>query len=310
MKRLIYAAATALLVLGLAAVPGLTQAPSYPPLIGPEPVSGNVTAVNTDVALLIRYIGINAGGGEVTVAAGGQITLTEATVATDTVECPISGVAAGIIDVTNGDCNTLGEVVDSINIAGSSFRAVILDGLRSDSSNNTLLAAAIATCDMKDGYKVYWDTAVTNFNSTIALTPYRTIDKYLTAASGPKVDTAAVGAVWGFITNGEKLIDNMYRGTQAIVYKALDKSTYGGGTSVFQVISVKTRNAGGHNGVETATTIWSEATGATTVEATFDFSEYGIYGKKDEKLLVRINNDNSMTAVYFRAYGLFGRYRN
>ena len=309
MKRLIYAAATALLILGLAAIPAQTQSYGFVPLLNPDPVSGSIAAINTDVALLIRYIGINAGGGEVTVAAAGEITLSEATVATDTVECPISGVAAGIIDVTHADCNTLGEVVDSINIAGSSFRAVILDGLRSDSSNNTLLAAAIAPCDMKDGYKVYWDTNVTNFNATIALTPYRTIDHYLTAASGPKTDTAAVGAVWGFITNGEKLIDNVHKGTRTVLYKAYEKLTYTGVGTGFEIKSVVMRNKNGYLGSETVTDSFVDVLGATTVAATFEYT-YGVYGKRDAKLVVRSNCATNLSVAVMRAYGLFGNYQH
>ena len=308
MKRLTYAAAAVLLVLGLAAIPAQSQSYGFVPLLNPDPVSGTIGAINGDVALLIRYIGINAGGGEVTVAAGGAITLSEATVATDTVECPISGVAAGIIDVTNGDCNTLGEVVDVINTEGSAFRAVILDGLRTDSSNNTLLAAGIATADSKDGYKVYWDTNVTNFNLSIALTPYRTIDHYLTAASGPKTDTAAVGAVWGFITNGEKLIDNVYSGTRTVLYRANETVTYTGVGTGLEIHSVETRNKNGYLGSETVTT-YTDLLGASTVATEYDYP-YGIYGKKDAKLLIRVNCATNLSAGVFRAYGLFGNYQH
>jgi len=309
MKKLIYAATTALLVLGLAAIPAQTQSYGFVPLLNPDPVSGSIAAINTDVALLIKYIGINAGGGEVTVAAAGQITLTEATVASDTVECPVSGVAAGIIDVTNADCNTLGKVVDHINVEGSAFRAVILDGLRSDSSNNTLLARTIVSIDMKEGWPLYWDTAVTNFNVTIALTPYRTIDHYLGPPLGPKVDTAAVGAVWGFITNGEKLIDNVHKGTRTVLYKAYEILTYTGVGTGFEVKSVVMRNKNGYLGSETVTDTWVDVLGATTVAATFEFT-YGVYGKRDAKMVVRSNCATNLTVAVMRAYGLFGSYQH
>lgn len=134
-----------------------------------KPVGGTYTADDTVVAMLVRYVGTNAGGGEVTVNADGTITFTVATSADTTFECPVTGGLGGIIDVTNGACNTAGEVCDVINglngaggsttAAPSDFRCVLINALRSDNVNNTLLAKTIATADSADGLALQYATA-------------------------------------------------------------------------------------------------------------------------------------------------------
>ncbi len=284
MKRLLTLAASALVVLGLLALPAQTQ--SYATLYNSNPVQGALGADDTDVALLVKYIGTNAGGGEVDVAAGGDITFTVAAGADTTFECPVSGALGGIIDVSNAACDTLGEVVDIINTSTSDFRAVILDGLRTDSSNDTLLDST-ADADALGGLELKWDTSVV-FTSTIALTPWRTIDDYLAADN--------------------KLIKNKYLGTRAVMFIANATSTYGSGTSAYSAVSALAENKNGYLGTETVTTHYSTAAGATTVNAEFSHVNFGLYGKRDCKMVVRLTNSAAMASTVHYVYGLHFNY--
>ena len=151
-----------------------------------KPVGGTYTADDTVVAALVRYVGTNAGGGEVAVDAGtGDLTFTVATVADSTFECPVVTTLAGVIDVSDAACNTMGEVCDAINglngrggataAAPSDFRCVLINALRSDLSTDTLVDFTIATADSADGLALPFDTttafAVTSGGGSLAMLP-------------------------------------------------------------------------------------------------------------------------------------------
>jgi len=183
MKRFIgYTSLTALL---LAAIASVNYAQNVVVLTGNDakPVGGAITADDTSVALLVRYVGTSAGGGEVAVESDGNLTFTVNTSADTTFECPVNSTLGGVIDVSNAACNTLGEVCDAINglngaggggAPGSAtqtdFRCVIINGRRSDTVDDMFLAASILPADSADGYAVLWDTSVA-LKSTLALLP-------------------------------------------------------------------------------------------------------------------------------------------
>jgi hypothetical protein len=96
---------------------------------------------DSDAAIEIKYIGTSASA-TVTVASGGDITLKHGAAASEaadtTIKLPTGG-SAGVIDVSDTDANTFAEVVDHIN-ASPNWRARLVTALRTDSSNDTLLA--------------------------------------------------------------------------------------------------------------------------------------------------------------------------
>lgn len=254
-----------------------------------EPAGKAITAVSTDVTLLIKYVG--AQSGTVTVAAGGDITFKEglagAETASTSFECPVSGALGGVITVANAACDTLGEVVDTINGActgcvSTNWRAVILSGLRSDSSNDTLAALSETAATAAGGIGLLNDNAV-SFNNTIALTDCR--------------DFTCGYVTRGSVTAAPPMVENPWKGRKIVVWKDVATTTFGSGTSTFQIIDVDVHNKAGEVGSETATTLYSVAGGATTVAGTNDFTSYGFFCAKDHKCLVRIANSAAMSAA-------------
>jgi hypothetical protein len=288
---------TALVVLAL----GLVLVPStHAQWFDPSKVTavGKVhTADDTSVAMVIRYIGAAAGGGEVVVAADGNIELTVATVADTTTECPVAAPLGGIIDVSDASCNTFGEVIDAINYSDN-WRAYLVGAMRSETVDaNTFLAVAITAADAKVGYPVYFDTN-TNLTDSLTMgthpTEFDCYDPGMQAAT-PIPPNAC------------------FAGIQPVLLGVRWYTTYGAGTSVLNVYSVKMNSKKGQlnaagtgfvGGSETATLIYTTASGATTVAKEIGgLSTMPLLGNVGEKMIVRITNDTAAATVYHAVFG-------
>lgn len=261
-----------------------------------EGVGVTLGAVSTDTGILIKYVGTSPAGGTVEVAAAtGDITLKTGPVGSSTAdattECPVSGALGGVIDVSDAACNTLGEVVDAIN-ASANWRAVIVDGLRSDSSDNTLITKAETSASAAKGISLLKDTTVA-LNVSVALEPFDRLDirNYL-AASG---------------TNAN-FVPKPQADHRGILYFASGTFT-GTGADTFEVISAGqnlqrcslTASAVVCSASEDAATIMSTPGGTTTVN-----KEYKniVYGRKGDKLLVRLKAATTFTAAFLSANGI------
>lgn len=294
---------TSLLMLGafaLAPMPAQAQSinTALINLSNADPVAGTVGADDTDVALLVKYVGNVAAptsnSGLVAVVSANAITFTQgvlgAEVASTEFECPVSGALGGIIDVSNAACDTIGEVVDVIN-ASTSWRAVPLDALRTDSTATKLLALSATRATSEAGLNLYWDTSST-FNMSIAMTPYRSMKDYLVPG-----------------TRATLRLDR-YEGTRTGVFTANGTSTYGSGTSTWQFFSIAPKNPGAAGkSSEVVTQLYAAPAGATTVNNVITFGDFGVQSKRNEKLLVRLNNSAAMASAVLRAYGLIQRYQ-
>lgn len=247
---------------------------------------------DTDTVFLIRYIGTGtSNSGLVAVAANGDLTFTQgvqgAEAASTEFECPISGALGGIIDVSDAACNTAGEVVDVIN-KSASWRAVIVDGMRSDVVDARILTAAATRATSTDGYAIKWDTS-TAFMYTGALLP-------------PELRKMS-----GYLRGGTRDIEpGVFDNTQTTFKLANATSTYGSGTSQLVVYSVAVGklNSSSVNS-ETVTTIYAEPGGATTANKIYDDQAAfgGIRCRVNEKCIVRLLNSAAASSVSFRAYG-------
>lgn len=268
------------------------------------PVSGALGADDTDVALIVQHVGDDAVSGTVTVAANGDITFktgaSGSEAADDAFECPVSGALGGVIDVSDSACDTIGEVVDTINgtctgCDSTEWRAVWLDAERTDSSNDSLLAMSETAATAVNGLNLVWDTDTVGFRSSIALTPYRTMPAYLE----------------GFGVSGQNRFQkNPFINQWAAFLVSNATSTYGTGSSNYRIKSCAvTLLSNGSNSSETCTTLYSVAGGATTANKVFDFTPYGILGRKNEKLLVRLENSAAMASTAHYAYGLTWHYK-
>src|SRR5574341_738020 len=231
-----------------------------------EVVQGAMIADDTDVAFIIKYVGAQSSGTVQT--SSGDILLKHGAQGAEAADATVTGcgATAGTLDVDNAACDTLGELVDKIN-AGGNWRAVIVDGLRTD----TTAAATLVTM------------------ATIAITPYRTMGPYLV---------------------GTRLVQNPYQTSRGLIVKLNATTTYASGTSAVNFYSVKVNNntansaATSQPGSEIVTQVFGEPGGATTVNKIFDLTSYGIWGKKGEKLVARVENSAAMSAVTFKLFGL------
>lgn len=283
------------LLFGLLFVLTATAAFSQPYPV-PSPitnVSQFVTADDAGVAILVKYFpGVSTNtSATMQVANGGAITFQVAGAAYTGMECPVSGALGGIIDTTNASCNTLGEVVDAINSTAESFstgffRAVIVDGFRSDDSSTGILTAGATQVTTSTGLPVYWDTSA-NFalGETRALLPgsCRTDFKCWASPAG-------------------KLYENPYNAQQTLLSWVEGYNTYASGTSRLYVYSVKASNKALVAGSESSTTLWNEAMGATATNKQFTQFQYTpVYGRPNEKVLVRVTNSAAQSSVILSA---------
>jgi hypothetical protein len=269
------------------------------------------TTGDDDVALLIRYVGTNTSGGTVVVAATtGDITFATGAVgssaADDTLECPVSGALGGIIDVSNASCDTIGEVVDIIN-GSPNWRAVPVNALAADvidASNNgsgSLLDFAEAQASGLNGVSVYWnvDGDASNFNLTQALiTPEQAS---LTAYLSARVD--------GSSGTGFSLTRYPFAGQRTVLQRADELFDMDSGAAAFEIYSVKMEfvpiaaEAGTYDYRETATLLY---TGPAIVDDTASNVALGsgyLLGKRDEKLIVRVNATADIDIFTFSAVG-------
>jgi len=262
-------------------------------------VGRTITADDTSVGMKIRYIGAAAGGGEVTVAADGNISLTVATVADATTECPVAGATyGGVIDVSDGDCDTAGEVCDAINFSDD-WQCVLIGLLRSDTIDaNTLLAAGITAADDVDGYSVNLDTDAI-FKTRLVLAPTDNLSYYL---HGPAI-------------SGAPLQPNVFTGVRTVLNGARWTNTFGAGTSVLTVYGVKADNkravlnaagTGFTGGSETVTTLYSTSSGATTVEKEIPTTPTItpiLISNAGEKVIVAVDNSAAQSSITMHIFG-------
>lgn len=260
--------------------PAVAHAQAYTfPLPG-NSASRALTADDTSVALYCKYVGTGAAGYVTT--SGGNIVFEspDSSTADTTFECPVSGGLGGIIDTTNAACNTIDEVVDIINTSTSNFRCFAHGALGTDSSNTRLLAAADVNCT--EGCAIYWDTS-TAFETPMVIAPTMTTAEWISFYLGSPTSSTPVRNPW--------------EPFQSVLFSAIGTSTYGSGTSLGEVYSVKPVNAIGGSS-ETVTTLWSEAGGSTTAAKTFNaWGSFGIYGRQHEKLLFKLKNSAAQSSA-------------
>lgn len=249
-----------------------------------NPVLIGVGADDTDEALLIKYVGTNANGGTVTVAANGNITLAQGAVGSSTADASVTCGAGGngVIVVANAACDTFGEVVDVIN-ATSNWRAVIIDGLRSDSSNDTLNALSETAANSQDGLLLKWDTDVAKTSSRLVAPPE--------------------ARKFGFyFVNRKDFVANPFAQLKTILFLAKMVSTYASGTSVWSLnCAVPVYKAAGQ---ESNVTSYSANSAATTVEKVFDFSGFGLMCPQGARMVSRLTNSAAMASTAHFVAGL------
>ena len=260
------------------------------------PVAAVVSADDTDSAIIIRYIGTGtANSGTVDVEVDTDIVFLQgvqgAEAASTELECPVSGALGGIIDVDDAACDTVGEVVDIINDS-TSWRAVVVDALRSDVVNDRILDEAATRATSVNGYAIKWDTSTALMSTRALVTPdLRTMAGYLRA-----------GQSLGTVNDIES---DVFDNTQT-VFRLANATATTGGALTFTIFSVDVGKFEGNANTftETVTTLYAEPGGATGANKVFDDqAPFGIRSRPNEKMLVRLSSTVSTSAHVLRAYG-------
>lgn len=294
-------AVAALLVAGLGAV-SYTQTPfsSGLQVVPIKPVSHVRTAGDTAPALVIKYYpGANTTASTsattVAVEADGNLTFVVNGVAYAGFELPVSGALGGVIDVSDAEADTLGEIVDAINstpitFATGYFRAAIAAGLRADdvSAATTLLADAADTeVTRPEGEIVYWDSDGLDDEEVIMADMSLGARAFL-SDKNVYANGFADGQVTFVQYFGEKLTNAGTLST-ATCYAVKEKYFQGRGCNAA---------ADCGQGSESVRTIYQEAAGATTVIAT-SLAEFpnGFYGV-DEKVFCRVAASGADTSAW------------
>jgi len=300
MKRTLFAL---LALVALAAAPASAQIFGLP--TDAYGVSDQISAVSTDVAIYVKYIGTNATTSTVTVdAATGNPTFTVAGGVDPTVN-PVTGGAGvcgnnpGVIDTNDGDCNTMGEVIDLIN-ASANWIAWPGAVLRSDLSTNVLIT--LAATPAQNGIGLLKDTAVAlNVTVDVRNVPHTQVGNYFVGSPG---------SPYGLNPDAQKE-------RQYMLIDASENVTCGGGAiGTFDVLGVrqiarpKVIKAAGASlpavsYTEVVRTIWSQAGAACTNTGTLAATP--LLTAPGERLLVRVNSTVALTVPQLLATAIVYR---
>jgi hypothetical protein len=292
-KKLITWAATVFALVGISALAfGQSDYMEYlARFLNGEAVAKVRVVDDTDVAIVVDYV--QAGGGhmfaKVAVEADGNLTFTQdntdGTTASTELECPVSGALGGVIDVSDAACNTFGEVVDIIN-ASTSWRAVLVGALRTDTydANSILADAADFDAQAIEGDLLYWDTDAC-FRTSWVVSEMQDFTNFYVSAGNLK--------------------QNPWDGTRASVRYMDETIDFDSGTSTVKFYAVRPNNQAG---TEVVTLLYSVAGGADgTLKNIIGLGHLGgLLGRKDEKLLVRIENSAEMSAVTQTSMVIYG----
>lgn len=245
-----------------------------------------VAADDTDVIMVVKYIGDQSVAATFRVNANTFI-FTRAGAADTAIDTgALCGAVAGTLDLTDAQCDTVGEAVDIIN-ASTNWRAVPLDALRADVlTAGITLSAAAQNAKNPDGAFVYWDTSGA-FIHARALVSCR-VASCLMPGLGLNVNR------------------NPYDGTYTILQNFNVRSTYGAGTSTINIYGVVPSETGAG---ETATLLWTAAGGATTAYAALGSTQWpiGLVGPPNAKVIVRLDNSAAAASLASQAYALLYR---
>ncbi|MFA5151866.1 MAG: hypothetical protein WC554_04815, partial [Clostridia bacterium] len=128
------------------------------PILSPKQSVSRHVVDDAPVSLVVMYVGDEASA-TVTVASG-DITFKHGDAGSEAVDDTIDsgGDDAGVIDVSDANANTLGEVVDLIN-ASANWKAYLKDALRADDSSGLLARSETTLVPNVTETPLYSDTS-------------------------------------------------------------------------------------------------------------------------------------------------------
>lgn len=189
------------------------------------------------VSLVIMYVGDEASA---TVTVSTDLTFKHGAAAAEAVDSTIDsgGDDAGVIDISDANANTLGEIVDLINVSAN-WKAYIKDGLRADAAAGLLARSETTLTPNVTETPLYSDTSS---------------DLELTIRIGSRTSV-----------NGTE------EHSAAELLRVISTNTFSSGTNLIQIYEVDEVR-------KVETKILEMAGGATTAEQDKNFIEQGVGG--------------------------------
>jgi hypothetical protein len=197
---------------------------------------------DTDVAFTVRYIGAQASATVTSVSS--DITFQHGALAAEAVDATIDsgGDDPGVIDVSDANANTIGEVVGLIN-ASANWEAKMVDCQAAQASAANFLDLGEYTLTPNTEFvNILKDTSG---NLTLGkLCSYRGIEVH----RGNSIGTPFASETGKIVT----------------LNKVVSTNTFGSGTSIITIVDIDLATG-------TEVTLYTRAGGATTVEQSLDF---------------------------------------
>jgi len=228
------------------------------PILSPKQSVARIAADDAPVSLVIMYVGDEASA---TITVSTDLTFQHGAAGAEAVDGTIDsgGDDAGVIDISDANANTLGEVADLIN-ASPNWKAYLKDAIRADSSAGLLARSETTITPNVTETPLYSDTS-TDLRLSLRIGSR-------TKVNGTEEHSAAE------ITN------------------IVSTNTFGSGTSLIQIYKVDELR-------KTEEKIYERAGGATTVEQDLAFVKDGVgsiaVGRTGEHLVVRMIGSAALT---------------
>jgi hypothetical protein len=257
------------------------------------PLSGAQSSLDANPVLWVKYISTTSSTPTVQVAAGtGDIQFEVNGSVDTTVACP-EGDDDGVIDVSDGSCDTFIEVVNAINQAGSNWAAVLGPVLTTDSTTDALATLAETDEDLSKGLGLYYDDGYAGATVVFGTPLFPPSVGATTAASG--------GNAGAFFFSGREPNKNPFEDRISLLtyFRELKGST---GTISNTIVYGSYREYRGNRTVgfdlyDRTRTLWTETGGANDTENTTDFSNFPLISAPGEFLWLRTGSSTNIDAI-------------
>jgi hypothetical protein len=279
------------MLVALAPIPVAAEFVFLPPnrVVGIAASSTNNTTGSA--CLAIKYRGTTAGQPTVTVASGGDLTLS---------------IPAGTADVTTGSpsldgifdlsspaaaVDTMGELVTLINTTGSNWQAALISCLAADLTNDTITTISATEVPFVGGLVLTRDAAVASatsvFSAQVLLVP----------------EDAATDAGSQFFFSGTRVNTNPFEGYQPFVQYWRENITSSGTVALNEILGVKRTYSSTGRVSETVRVLWAITGANSTVEATFNYAAGPLVGATGELIVVRQRTATALTVQSIQGAG-------
>ena len=287
-----------LAVITLAAIPVSAQVGQFAGLDVVGPTHGQSTAADDNVAIWVKYIGTDRETPTIQVSSAGDIQFELDGTVDATVSCPEAD-GDGVIDVSDGSCDTFLEVVNAINQAGSNWRAALGSVLATDTSTDALATLSETDTDLTKGLGLFYDTNFAGSEPTVSalLLPPNV------------VQTGGEAGAWFF--SGAGVNANPFARMFTLFTYFSETKTSAGTLTALNIYGVHREYKGnatvGYDLAETSRLAWTETAGATTVNNTTDFSNFPLVSREGEAFLIRYGSDTTISAQTLVGAGVFAK---